>query len=46
MNDQDSADSKKAEIALEFLKHFYVSDISDEIKRVAKLVLLDYFNEP
>lgn len=34
---------EKAELALEFLKHFYLSDISDELREKAKQVLLDYF---
>lgn len=33
----------KAIVALEYLKEFYMSDISNELKESAKKVLLDYF---
>jgi hypothetical protein len=36
---------KRAEIALEFLKHFYLSDIGDDLKQAARKVLLGYLAE-
>jgi len=34
----------KAELALEFLKHFYLSDIDGKLKEKAINILLEYLN--
>ena len=35
----------KAILALDFLKSFWVSDVSDELKNEAKKVLLEYLRQ-
>jgi len=37
---------EKAQLALEFLKHFYLSDMDEKLKEQAKKVLLEYLTRP
>lgn len=39
-------DHEKAQLALDFLKQFYLSDISDDLKKRAKEIVSEYFGQP